>query len=151
MQAQLQKKKNFFILYIILAAANFFYKIFNLIRHSVLTGFTVTEFFAYFGRAVLYMLPLVAFIFISKKTAEIENMEKHLKIKKYVTAYLIVSPVYGVWNIFLTDCATGIFRYFRHAFFIHQAGCPIWKCWLSIIFQVQLLICCLKYVSWWFQ
>lgn len=101
MQAQLQKKKNFFILYIILAAANFFYKIFNLIRHSVLTGFTVTEFFAYFGRAVLYMLPLVAFIFISKKTAEIENMEKHLKIKKYVTAYLIVSPVYGVWKYFL--------------------------------------------------
>lgn len=72
MQAQLQKKKNFFILYIILAAANFFYKIFNLIRHSVLTGFTVTEFFAYFGRAVLYMLPLVAFIFISKKLQKLK-------------------------------------------------------------------------------
>ena len=47
------------------------------------------------------MLPLVTFIFISKKTAEIENVEKLLKIKKYVTAYLIVSPVYGVWKYFL--------------------------------------------------
>lgn len=101
MQAQLHKKKNFFILYIVLAAADFFYTIFNLIRHFVLTGFTVTEFFVYFGSSVLYMLPLVAFIFISKKTVEMEDVEKLLKIKKYVTAYLIVSSVYGVWKYLL--------------------------------------------------
>lgn len=114
MQNQFKKKKNFSIFYIILAIADFSYTIFNLVRHFLYDDFAVFELFSSLGRKILYLLPLFAFIILSKKTAEIEDSQKLIKIKKYVKLYLIVCFVSGIVHFVLTNlfsCSIPIFPF----------------------------------------
>ena len=61
-------KKIFFILYVILACADFLYSIFNLIRHFFYTEFSLSMLFSSLGMRILYLLPLIAFIILSIQT-----------------------------------------------------------------------------------
>jgi len=95
MHNQTAQKNNYSIFYILLASADFIYTIYNLIRRFIVYDFSVFELFSSLGRKIVYLLPLIAFIFISKKITEIDDFQKLLKIKKYVTIYLISVLVYG--------------------------------------------------------
>lgn len=103
MQNQLQKNKNFSLFYIILACADFLYSTFNFVRRILSDGFSVSELLSWLGRRALYLLPLIALIYISKKAAELEDSQKRLKIKIYVTIYLIASFVSGIVHFILSD------------------------------------------------
>ena len=98
MKNQLQKNKNYSLFYIILAVADFLYSIFNLIRHFLYTEFSFSMLFSSLGKRILYLLPLIAFIFLSKRVAEIEDSQKIMKIKKYVIIYLCACLIFGAVN-----------------------------------------------------
>ena len=98
MKNQLQKNKNYSLFYIILAVADFLYSIFNQIRHFLYTEFSFPILFSSLGKKILYLLPLIAFIILSKKVAEIENSQKIMKIKKYVIIYLFACLIFGAVN-----------------------------------------------------
>ena len=101
MKNQLQKNKNYSLFYIILAVADFLYSIFNQIRHFLYTEFSFPILFSSLGKKILYLLPLIAFIILSKKVAEIENSQKIMKIKKYVIIYLCACLIFGALNYLL--------------------------------------------------
>ena len=101
MKNQLQKNKNYSLFYIILAVADFLYSIFNLIRHFLYTEFSFSMLFSSLGKRILYLLPLIAFIFLSKRVAEIEDSQKIMKIKKYVIIYLFACLIFGAVNYLL--------------------------------------------------
>ena len=101
MKNQLQKNKNYSLFYIILAVADFLYSIFNQIRHFLYTEFSFPILFSSLGKKILYLLPLIAFIILSKKVAEIENSQKIMKIKKYVIIYLFACLIFGALNYLL--------------------------------------------------
>lgn len=103
MQNQLQKINKFSLFYIILACADFLYSTFNFVRISLSYGFTVSELFSWLGRTVLFILPFIALVFISKKAVELEDAQKRLKIKKYMTIYLIASFVSGIVHFLLAN------------------------------------------------
>ena len=94
-------KKIFFILYVILACADFLYSIFNLIRHFFYTEFSLSMLFSSLGMRILYLLPLIAFIILSKRVSEIEDSQKIMKIKKYVIIYLCSCLIFGAVNYLL--------------------------------------------------
>ena len=98
MKNQLQKNKNYSLFYIILAVADFLYSIFNQIRHFLYTEFSFPILFSSLGKKILYLLPLIAFIILSKKVAEIEDSQKIMKIKKYVIIYLFACLIFGAVN-----------------------------------------------------
>ena len=91
-------KKIFFILYVILACADFLYSIFNLIRHFFYTEFSLSMLFSSLGMRILYLLPLIALIILSKTVSEIEDSQKIMKIKKYVIIYLFACLIFGAVN-----------------------------------------------------
>ena len=91
-------KKIFFILYVILACADFLYSIINQIRHLFYTEFSFSILFSSLGKKILYLLPLITFIILSKKVAEIEDSQKIMKIKKYVIIYLCSCLIFGAVN-----------------------------------------------------
>ena len=91
-------KKIFFILYVILACADFLYSIINQIRHLFYTEFSFSMLFSSLGIRILYLLPLITFIILSKKVAEIEDSQKIMKIKKYVIIYLFACLIFGAVN-----------------------------------------------------
>lgn len=101
MKNQLQKNKNYSLFYIILAVADFLYSIFNQIRHFLYTEFSFPILFSSLGKKILYLLPLIAFIILSKKVAEIEDSQKIMKIKKYVIIYLCACLIFGALNYLL--------------------------------------------------
>ena len=101
MKNQLQKNKTYSLFYIILAVADFLYSIFNLIRHFLYTEFSLSMLFSSLGKRILYLLPLIAFIILSKKVAEIEDSQKIMKIKKYVIIYLFACLIFGAVNYLL--------------------------------------------------
>ena len=101
MKNQLQKNKNYSLFYIILAVADFLYSIFNQIRHFLYTEFSFPILFSSLGKKILYLLPLIAFIILSKKVAEIEDSQKIMKIKKYVIIYLCACLIFGAVNYLL--------------------------------------------------
>ena len=101
MKNQLQKNKNYSLFYIILAVADFLYSIFNQIRHFLYTEFSFPILFSSLGKKILYLLPLIAFIILSKKVAEIEDSQKIMKIKKYVIIYLCSCLIFGAVNYLL--------------------------------------------------
>ena len=94
-------KKIFFILYVILACADFLYSIFNQIRHFLYTEFSFPILFSSLGKKILYLLPLIAFIILSKTVSEIEDSQKIMKIKKYVIIYLCACLILGAVNYLL--------------------------------------------------
>ena len=94
-------KKIFFILYVILACADFLYSIINQIRHLFYTEFSFSMLFSSLGMRILYLLPLIAFIILSKRVAEIEDSQKIMKIKKYVIIYLCACLIFGAVNYLL--------------------------------------------------
>ena len=98
MKNQLQKNKNYSLFYIILAVADFLYSIFNLIRHFLYTEFSLSMLFSSLGMRILYLLPLIALIILSKTVAEIEDSQKIMKIKKYVIIYLFACLIFGAVN-----------------------------------------------------
>lgn len=95
MHNQPATKKNYSIIYIFLATADFIYTIYNLVRRLIVDDLSVFSLFASLGKKILYLIPLVAFIFISKKASTIEDLQNRMKIKKYVTIYLISDLVFG--------------------------------------------------------
>lgn len=101
MKNQLKKNKNYSLFYIILAVADFLYSIFNQIRHFLYTEFSFPILFSSLGKKILYLLPLIAFIILSKKVAEIEDSQKIMKIKKYVIIYLCACLIFGALNYLL--------------------------------------------------
>ena len=50
---------------------------------------------------ILYLLPLIAFIILSKRVSEIEDSQKIMKIKKYVIIYLCACLIFGAVNYLL--------------------------------------------------
>ena len=94
-------KKIFFILYVILACADFLYSIINQIRHLFYTAFSFSMLFSSLGKKILYLLPLIAFIILSKKVAEIEDSQKIMKIKKILIIYLCSCLIFGAVNYLL--------------------------------------------------
>ena len=98
MKNQLQKNKNYSLFYIILAVADFLYSIFNLIRHFLYTEFSLSMLFSSLGMRILYLLPLIALIILSKTVSEIEDSQKIMKIKKYVIIYLCACLIFGAVN-----------------------------------------------------
>ena len=94
-------KKIFFILYVILACADFLYSIINQIRHLFYTEFSFSMLFSSLGMKILYLLPLIAFIILSKRVSEIEDSQKIMKIKKYVIIYLCSCLIFGAVNYLL--------------------------------------------------
>ena len=94
-------KKIFFILYVILACADFLYSIINQIRHLFYTEFSFSMLFSSLGKRILYLLPLIAFIILSKRVSEIEDSQKIMKIKKYVIIYLCACLIFGAVNYLL--------------------------------------------------
>ncbi len=94
-------KKIFFILYVILACADFLYSIINQIRHLFYTEFSFSMLFPSLGKRILYLLPLIAFIILSKKVAEIEDSQKIMKIKKILIIYLCSCLIFGAVNYLL--------------------------------------------------
>ncbi len=94
-------KKIFFILYVILACADFLYSIINQIRHLFYTEFSFSMLFSSLGKRILYLLPLIAFIILSKKVAEIEDSQKIMKIKKILIIYLCSCLIFGAVNYLL--------------------------------------------------
>ena len=101
MKNQLQKNKNYSLFYIILAVADFLYSIFNLIRHFLYTEFSLSMLFSSLGKRILYLLPLIALIILSKTVSEIEDSQKIMKIKKYVIIYLFACLIFGAVNYLL--------------------------------------------------
>ena len=101
MKNQLQKNKNYSLFYIILAVADFLYSIFNLIRHFLYTEFSLSMLFSSLGMRILYLLPLIALIILSKRVSEIEDSQKIMKIKKYVIIYLCSCLIFGAVNYLL--------------------------------------------------
>lgn len=71
----LSNKKNFSIFYIIFTSANFTYSIFNLIRHFFYSEFSIPDLFSSLGNIIFSLLPLFAFILLSKKAEEIDDLE----------------------------------------------------------------------------
>ncbi|MDD6968668.1 MAG: hypothetical protein SPH83_00530 [Treponema sp.] len=94
-------KKIFFILYVILACADFLYSIINQIRHLFYTEFSFSILFSSLGKKILYLLPLITFIILSKRVSEIEDSQKIMKIKKYVIIYLFACLIFGAVNYLL--------------------------------------------------
>ena len=101
MKNQLQKNKNYSLFYIILAVADFLYSIFNLIRHFLYTEFSLSMLFSSLRKRILYLLPLIALIILSKTVSEIEDSQKIMKIKKYVIIYLCACLIFGAVNYLL--------------------------------------------------
>ena len=54
--------------------------------------------FSSLGKRILYLLPLIAFIILSKRVSEIEDSQKIMKIKKYVIIYLFACLIFGAVN-----------------------------------------------------
>ena len=54
--------------------------------------------FSSLGMRILYLLPLIAFIILSKRVSEIEDSQKIMKIKKYVIIYLFACLIFGAVN-----------------------------------------------------
>ncbi|MGN0750406.1 MAG: hypothetical protein ACI4LS_07965 [Treponema sp.] len=57
--------------------------------------------FSSLGKRILYLLPLIAFIILSKRVSEIEDSQKIMKIKKYVIIYLCACLIFGAVNYLL--------------------------------------------------
>ena len=57
--------------------------------------------FSSLGIRILYLLPLIAFIILSKRVSEIEDSQKIMKIKKYVIIYLCACLIFGAVNYLL--------------------------------------------------
>ena len=83
MQNKNQKQINFSLLYIILAAADFLYTIYNLIRYLLNSDFKVSQLFISLFTEFLSLLPLIAFIILSKKREKNCIFSKaYLKLEK---------------------------------------------------------------------
>lgn len=81
-----QKQINFSLLYIILAAADFLYTIYNLIRYLLNSDFKVSQVFISLFTEFLSLLPLIAFIILSKKLEHIKDLKTCIKKKKLCIA-----------------------------------------------------------------
>lgn len=103
MQNKNQKQINFSLLYIILAAADFLYTIYNLIRYLLNSDFKVSQVFISLFTEFLSLLPLIAFIILSKKLEHIKDLKTCIKIKNYVLLYIIACIFLGIIYCLLSN------------------------------------------------
>ena len=101
MQNKNQKQINFSLLYIILAAADFLYTIYNLIRYLLNSDFKVSQVFISLFTEFLSLLPLIAFIILSKKLEHIKDLKTCIKIKNYVLLY-IIACIFSWYHLLFT-------------------------------------------------
>ena len=126
MQNQLQKNKNFSTVYIIFAITEFFLSIFNLGKRLFYEDLSGLELLISLAKAIYFLLPLVAFIILSKIAAETDNPGKRLKIRKYVLIYIIACFLLGIidhileslWDIELPIFPFGLFYSYSWLFHI---------------------------------
>ena len=119
-------KKIFFILYVILACADFLYSIINQIRHLFYTEFSFSMLFSSLGKRILYLLPLIAFIILSIQTvlniviAIAVHMDwsdptmKYLNSEtfEHVKVYLFVATLPHSQYLYVEACGECIYRIF---------------------------------------
>ena len=103
MQNKNQKQINFSLLYIILTAADFLYTIYNLIRYLLNSDFKVSQIFISLFTEFLSLLPLIAFIILSKKLEHIKDLKTCIKIKNYVLLYIIACIFLGIIYCLLSN------------------------------------------------
>lgn len=146
MQNQVQKKNNFSVFYIILAIANFSTSIFDLVRRTIDYDFTVAEFFSSLPITVFFLLPLVAFIILSKKASETDDSEKRKMIQKFVLIYIAACFLLGIidrilesfWDIDLPMFPFGLF--YSHSWLFHIT-CIIKYNFYSLIIPLIYDVC----------
>lgn len=103
MQDKNHKQINFSLLYILLAAADFFYIIYNIVLHSTFDDYKFSQIAISFLEQIPNLLPIAAFIILSKKVEQIEDIQKCMKIKNYVLIYIFASIFIGLIYFILTD------------------------------------------------
>lgn len=142
----LSKKRNFSIFYIIFTSADFTYSIFNLIRHFFYSEFSIPDLFSSLGNIIFSLLPLFAFILLSKKAEEIDDLEKRIKVKKIVIFYISACFFLGVIdsilsNIFYVHLPKFIFRIFYSANWLFNISYIIRYHMYNLIISLSFEIC----------
>ena len=126
MQNKNQKQINFSLLYIILAAADFLYTIYNLIRYLLNSDFKVSQVFISLFTEFLSLLPLIAFIILSKKLEHIKDLKTCIKIKNYVLLYIIACIFLVSFTVYFQIIRVSAFHYPLSTFFIRANGCFVY-------------------------
>lgn len=156
MQNKIQKNKDFSIFYIIFVAADFFTSIFNLIKRLFYEDFSAPELFMSLTKTVYFRLPLIAFIILSRKAAETDDMEKRLKIKRVVAIYITACFLLGIieriienhWDIHLPMFPFGLFYSYSWMLNItYIIKYHIYSLILPLIYDVSFLVISIMFIK----
>lgn len=106
MQDENLKQINFSLLYILLAAADFLYTIFNLVRYYTSVDFEFSQIVISLLKEISNFLPIAVLIILSKKIKQIQDIQMCMKIKNYVLIYIIACIFLGLIYFILTDLSS---------------------------------------------